>query len=70
MIGKEVKIKKDGIETNVVIVDKIMTNLALYSKSAVINNASFEVYVGFINSHSEDNDTLIQFKVEDILKIY
>ncbi len=70
MIGKKVRIKKDTIETDVVIVDKIMTNMAEYSKAAIMNNATFEVYVGLLNSELDVECPLIEFKVKDIIKLY
>ena len=70
MIGKKVRIKKDTIETDVVIVDKIMTNMAVYSKAAIMNNSPFEVYVGLLNSELDVECPLIEFKVKDIIKLY
>lgn len=70
MIGKKVRIKTDTIETDVVIVDKIMTNKADYLKKAVMNNASFEVYVGLLNSELDVECPLIEFRVKDIIKVY
>ena len=70
MIGKKVRIKKDTTETDVVIVDKIMTNMATYSKAAIMNNAPFEVYVGLLNPELDVECPLIEFKVIDIIKLY
>lgn len=73
MIGKKVRIKKDkSFEGDVTIIDKVMTNMALYSKSAIINNAPFEVYIGlFEDLESLDVDSpIIDFKYNDIIKIY
>ena len=54
MINKKVRIKTRTIETDVLIVDKRMTNMAQFTKSAIINNASFEVYVGLLNVEELD----------------
>lgn len=70
MIGKHVRIKKENIEVDVEIVDRIMTNMAHYTKAAIMNNASFEVYVGKITSKSELTSPLVEFIVSDIIKLY
>jgi hypothetical protein len=70
MIGKHVRIKKENIEVDVEIVDRIMTNMAYYTKAAIMNNASFEVYVGKITSKSELTSPLVEFIVSDIIKLY
>lgn len=70
MIGKKVRIKTDMIETDVVIVDKILTNMANFSNTAVINNASFQVYVGKLDDGLDVTYPLVEFKVRNIIKIY
>lgn len=47
-----------------------MTNIAEYSKTAIINNSPFEVYVGLLNSELDVECPLIEFKVKDIIKLY
>ena len=54
MINKKVRIKTSAIETDVLIVDKIMTNMVNFNKAPIMNNASFEVYVGLLNVEELD----------------
>lgn len=70
MIGKHVRIKKEKIEVDVEIVDKIMTNMSYYTKAAILNNAPFEVYVGRITSKSELTAPLVEFIVSDIIELH
>lgn len=71
MINKKVRIKTKTIETDVLIVDKRMTNMAQFTKSAIINNASFEVYVGLLNVEQLDVECpVIEFLPSDIIKVY
>lgn len=70
MIGKVVRIKTKTIETDVIIVDKIMTNMALFEKSSIMNSVPFEVYVGELEEYLENSCPLIEFQVKDIIKIY
>lgn len=71
MINKKVRIKTKTIETDVLIIDKRMTNMAQFNKAAIINNASFEVYVGLLNVEELDVECpVIEFLPSDIIKIY
>jgi len=70
MINKKVRIKTKTIETDVLIVDRRLTNMAEFYKSAVMNNAPFEVYVGLLNSELDVECSLIEFRVKDIIKFY
>lgn len=71
MINKKVRIKTKTIETDVLIIDKRMTNMAQFTKSAIINNASFEVYVGLLNVEELDVECpVVEFLPSDIIKIY
>ena len=49
MINKKVRIKTKSIETDVLIIDKMMTNMVHFNKAPIMNNASFEVYIGLLN---------------------
>lgn len=71
MIGRKVRIKTSIFEGEVLIVDKIMTNMAEFTKTPIINNSSFEVYVGlFTELENLDLECpLIQFVVKDIRQI-
>lgn len=70
MINKKVRIKTKKIETDVLIVDKRLTNMAEFYKSAVMNNASFEVYVGLLSDELDLKCPLIEFVPSDIIKVY
>lgn len=70
MIGKYVQVKKNGLSAKVKIVDKIMTNQAKYTKSAVMNNAPFEVYVGLLDDLEVFDEPLIMFEIKDIIEVY
>jgi hypothetical protein len=56
---------------NVIIKDKILTNMAMYSNSPIMNNASFEVYLGeFVDKEALDLDSdFILFEPSEIIKI-
>lgn len=73
LIGSKVKvIKKDSgieFEGDLKIVDKIMTCKSTYYNSAIMNNASFEAYVGQ-NLHDNSDTLIVLFKPTDIKKIY
>lgn len=70
MINKKVRIKTKTIETDVLILDKRMTNMAEFNKSPILNNASFEVYVGLLNEELDVKCPIIEFLPSDIIKIY
>jgi hypothetical protein len=71
MINSKVRIKRLKIEADVIIVDKIMTNMAVYQQAPIMNNAPFEVYVGLLlDVKTHNNCPLIQFEVTDIIKVY
>lgn len=62
------KIEKEG---KVKILDKVMTNMASYNNSPVINNASMDVYIGrIIDDSSGDGFSIILFEPKDIVKVY
>jgi len=66
-----VSIKTKNFSGKVRIVDKIMTCSSEYAKAPIINNASFEVYVGMY-SNLEDLDVecpLVLFKPDEITEI-
>lgn len=48
------------------ILDKVTTNMANYTRSAVMNNSPFDVYLG----RQEGGDDVILFKPTDITKVY
>lgn len=79
--GKRVKVRKekynrkDELEIqffgDLTIVDKVMICSSEYYKSAVMNNASFEVYVGVSDNLNENRESVIVlFKPTDIKIIY
>lgn len=70
MINKKVRIKTKTIETDVLIVDRRLTNMAEFYKSAVMNNASFEVYIGLLSDELDVECPIIEFVPSDIIKIY
>ena len=73
MIGQKVRInKKDKFVGDVFIIDKMITNMAHYTKSAIMNNASFEVYVGKYCDLDgiESECPIILFEPTDITYIY
>ena len=71
MIGLTVRIKTKKFEGNVKILDKRMTNMAHYSKSAIMNNASLEVYVGVYEELDalDVECPLIEFLPEEVTEI-
>ena len=70
MIGRKVRIKTKSFEGNVQILDKRLTNMAEFYKSAIMNNSSFEVYIGmFEDLEKIDSECpIIEFKPNDIIK--
>lgn len=70
MINKKVRIKTKTIETDVLIVDKRMTTMSEFYKSAIMNNSSFEVYVGLLNEELDVICPVIEFISSDIIKVY
>ena len=72
LVGKHVEIKsmdrkyseKVYYEGTVKILDKVMMDKARYSKSAVINNASLDVFIGM-----GDGDEVLLFLPEEITQI-
>lgn len=72
MINRKVRILKEEIECNVVIVDKIMTSMSEYSHKAIMNNASIEVYVGLYENAETIKfmkSPIVQFLPTDIIEI-
>lgn len=81
MIGKKVRIRKekhnseDGFKIDffgdVNVIDKVMTCSSEYYGKPVMNNASFEVYVGVSDNLNENRESVIVlFKPTDIKIIY
>lgn len=81
LYGKKVKIlkerynKKDQLELefsgDVTIIDKVMVCKSEYYRSAIMNNASFEAYVGLADELNENEASIIVlFKATDIKRIY
>ena len=81
LYGKKVKIlkerynKKDQLELefsgDVTIIDKVMVCMSEYYRSAVMNNASFEAYVGLADELNENEESIIVlFLPTDIKRIY
>jgi hypothetical protein len=72
MKGKKVRIKTEVFEGDVLILDKRLTNMAMFSNTAVMNNASFEVYVGiFCDLEEMEVDCpIIEFLPKDIIELY
>lgn len=79
LIGSKVRVLKTSFDSkgnlkvdfggDLKVIDKLMTCKSEYYKSAIMNNASFEVYVG--HKLQDEEDTLIVlFQPEDIKKIY
>ena len=79
LIGSKVKILKTSFDSknnlkvdfggDLKVIDKIMTCKSEYYKSAIMNNASLEVYVG-LNLDDNSDTLIVLFKPEDIKKIY
>ena len=79
LIGSTVKVLKCSYDKNnnlkvnfggdLKVIDKVMTCSSQYSKSAVMNNASFEVYVGH-KLHDYGDAPIVLFLPTDIRKIY
>ena len=81
LYGKKVKIlkerynKKDQLELefsgDVTIIDKVMVCKSEYYRSAIMNNASIEAYVGVADELNENEESIIVlFKATDIKRIY
>ena len=81
LYGKKVKIlkeiynKQDKLEVeffgDLTIIDKVMVCKSGYYKSAVMNNASFEVYVGVADKLNKNKESIIVlFEPTDIKRIY
>lgn len=70
MINRKVRIKTKTIETDVVILDKRMTTMSEFYNAAIMNNASFEVYVGLISSELDSKCPIVEFIPSNIIKIY
>lgn len=72
LIGKSVSVyrKKDDKITEfkgeVVIVDKVLTNMARYFGSPIMNNASMEVYLGIDQQYPTK---IVAFLYTDIIEI-
>jgi hypothetical protein len=67
--------KKDQLELefsgDVTIIDKIMVSSSEYYQLAVMNDASFEVYVGVADELNENGESIIVlFQPTDIKRIY
>ena len=81
LYGKKVKIlkeiynKQDKLEVefsgDVIIVDKIMVSSSEYYQLAIMNNSSFEVYVGVADKLNKNKESIIVlFQPTDIKRIY
>jgi hypothetical protein len=81
LYGKKVKIlkeiynKQDKLEVefsgDVIIVDKIMVSSSKYYQRAIMNNSSFEVYVGVADKLNKNKEsTIVLFQPTDIKRIY
>lgn len=44
--------------------------MAQFYKSAIVNNASFEVYIGLLSDELDVECPIIEFVPSDIIKIY
>lgn len=73
LVGRTVDVEKNDSKGKkdspifmgrVFILDKVMTNMADYLGAAVMNNASFDVYLGVF-----DNEVIF-FKPTEVVKIY
>lgn len=79
LIGSKVKVLKTSFDKkgslkedfrgDLKVIDKLMTCKSEYYKSAIMNNASFEVYVGH-KLQDEGDTSIVLFQAEDIKKIY
>lgn len=81
IIGSKVKVLKTSFDSkgnlkvdfvgDLKIIDKLMTCKSDYYNSAIMNNASFEVYVGVSDNLNENKESVIVlFKPTDIKIIY
>lgn len=81
LYGKKVKVfketynKQDKLELefsgDVIIIDKVMVSSSDYYKLAIMNNSSFEVYVGLADKLNKNKESVIVlFQPTDIKKIY
>lgn len=79
LIGSKVKVFKTSFDSkgnvgvefggDLKVIDKVMTCSSEYYKSAIMNNASFEVYVGQ-KLHNDSDTLIVLFQPTDIKKIY
>ena len=61
---KDRKFNKSYYQGSVKIVDKILMDKASYSMSAIINNASFDVFIGL-----GDKNEVVLFLPQEILQV-